>query len=203
MKYVIISTSHRKESNSIKLSSFLKEELIQQEKNADIEILDLATAQLPFWDDRMWEKTSNPLKEKWAPISQMLQMASGFILVIPEWNGMTPAALHNFFLFCSTRELGHKPALIVSLSTGIGGAYPVAEIRSIGYKNTGICYMPSHLIYRYVQNFLDKDKAHDQDIIMMRKRTEMTLGLFRTYCKNFENIRKEDCFDYKKFPHGM
>lgn len=63
--------------------------------------------------------------------------------------------------------------------------------------------MPSHLIYRYVQSFLDKDKANDRDIIMMKERTEMTLGLFRTYCKHFEKIRKEDCFDYKKFPHGM
>lgn len=105
MKYVIISTSHRKESNSLKLSCILKEELIQQEKSADIEILDLAASDLPFWDDRMWEKTSNPLKEKWAPISQMLQTASGFILVIPEWNGMTPAALHNFFLFLLNKRI--------------------------------------------------------------------------------------------------
>ena len=49
-------------------------------------------------------------------------------VVSPEWNGMVPSMLTNFFLLCSNNELAHKPGLLVGVSSGTGGSYPVAEL---------------------------------------------------------------------------
>jgi len=42
-------------------------------------------------------------------------------------------------------ELGHKPALIVAVSSGDGGAYPVSELRMSSYKNNRLCYIPEQV----------------------------------------------------------
>ena len=70
----------------------------------------------------------------------------------PEWNGMATPAIKNFFLYFSSSVLFHKPALIVTVSAGHGGAYPVIELRSSGYKNTKLCYIPEHVIIREAAN---------------------------------------------------
>ena len=203
MKITLLSSSQRKNSNSLKVSSFLAEEIKKTDASCTCEILDLATLGLPFWDDRMWEAGPNPLKEIWLPISKKLKESDGFIIISPEWNGMSPAALHNLFLYCSDHELTHKPALIASVSAGIGGPYPVSELRMIGYKNTRLCYLPEHLIFRNVVNFLDEEMKEDRRNMMMRTRTKGTLELLLNYTKAFQTIRKNDRFDYKTFPSGM
>lgn len=202
MKFVIISSSQRKDSNSLKVSNYLKEELKKQDSTAQIEVLDLAQIKLPFWDERMMETSSNSSKEAWTPLSKILNEAHSFIFTVPEWNGMVPPILFNFFLFCS-QELSHKPALIASVSAGIGGVYPVSELRMAGYKNTRICYLPEHLIFRYVGEFLKPENKEQNGFQKLRERTSETLKLFRSYSKAFILIRESDTFDYKKFPSGM
>ena len=202
MNIVIISSSHRKNSNSRKTSNYLKEKIEKQDSSIKANILDLSEINLPFWDDRMWESSSNTLKEQWKPSSELLSAAEGFILVIPEWNGMSPASLHNLFLFCSNNELTHKPALITTVSAGIGGTYPISEIRMAGYKNTKICYLPEHLIFRNIESFLDETNE-DKRILQMRERTKQTLTLFQTYCEAFISIREKDSYDHKSFGNGM
>ena len=54
-------------------------------------------------------------------------------------------------------QLGHKPALIVTVSSADGGAYPVAELRMSSYKNNRICYLPEHVILRNVERILNDD----------------------------------------------
>ena len=39
----------------------------------------------------------------------------------------------NFFLHCNKGELSHKPALLVSISSGNGGSYPISELRSSNF----------------------------------------------------------------------
>lgn len=41
---------------------------------------------------------------------------------------MVPAALKNLFLLCTGGEIAHKPALIVAVASGQGGADLVAEL---------------------------------------------------------------------------
>lgn len=203
MKIIIISSSHRKNSNSLKVSKLLMADLLEQDKKLEVNILELSQDLLPFWDDDMWESSPNELKEKWSPLSKSLKAAHGFIFVTPEWNGMVAPALHNLFLFCSQHEMTHKPALITSVSTGVGGAYPISELRSTGYKNTRVCYLPDHLIFRYVNKFFDPKNQTDPENLRLKERITGTLKIFRTYCEGFVAIRKANNFDFKKYPNGM
>jgi NAD(P)H-dependent FMN reductase len=44
-----------------------------------------------------------------------LDSCDGFVVVTPEWHGMVPAGLKNFFLLWpGSGVLAHKPALIIS-----------------------------------------------------------------------------------------
>ena len=60
----------------------------------------------------------------------------------------------NFFLLCSNGELSHKPGLLISISSGNGGAYPIAELRSSSYKNTHIMWIPENIIIRNVEQYV-------------------------------------------------
>ena len=59
----------------------------------------------------------------------------------------------NFFLVFNNGELFHKPGLIVSISSGNGGAYPISELRASSYKNSHIMWIPENIIIRNVEQF--------------------------------------------------
>ena len=82
-----------------------------------------------------------------SPISNKLASSDAFIVISPEWHGMAPAGLKNFFLMWGKGELAHKPALIITVSSGDGGSYPVAELRMSSYKNNRICFLPELPIF--------------------------------------------------------
>ena len=107
-------------------------------------------------------KTNTPAEKKdgkgvwgetWNSISENLSNADGFILVVPEYGGMATPAAKNIFLLSGNGEFAHKPGLIVSISSGNGGAYPIAELRSSSYKNTHIMWIPENIIIRNVEEF--------------------------------------------------
>ena len=85
-------------------------------------------------------------------------------MVVPEYGGMSTPNSKNFFLlfnfffffffFLLNGELFHKPGLIVSISSGNGGAYPISELRSSSYKNSHIMWIPENIIIRNVNQFL-------------------------------------------------
>ena len=66
-------------------------------------------------------------------------------MISPEWAGMAPAHLKNFLLMCDGGELAHKPAQLIGVSSGMGGAYPIAELRMSGYKNNFLMWLPDHM----------------------------------------------------------
>jgi len=101
--------------------------------------------------------------------------------------------------------MAHKPALIVSVSSSSGGAYPVAELRMSSYKNTRICYIPDHVIVRNVEKVfntpgLDKSNADD---FRIKTRLIYSLEVLRVYAESFKSIRKSSSIDLKKYSSGM
>ena len=152
MKIAIICGSHRKDSESLKVSSYLSN-LIQSEKK-ETYILNLGTAGIPLWEESVWSDDAG-WKKLWSPYSEELKSSDGIVIVSPEYGGMAAPALKNFFLLCSKQELAHKPGLIVTVSAARGGAYPVSELRASSYKNTQICYMPEHIIVRNAKQVLN------------------------------------------------
>ena len=125
MKISIISASHRINSQSKKVSNFLLNSLSNLESQLDTFVLDLADADLPMWSPEKKEG-KGIWGETWKSISSNLNNSDGFILVVPEYGGMATPAAKNIFLLCGNGELAHKPGLIVSISSGNGGSYPIS-----------------------------------------------------------------------------
>ena len=199
MKISIISASHRINSQSKKISGFLQKNLFNIDPNLDAFMLDLANVALPFWSPE--KKDGKGIwGETWNTISNNLNQSDGFILVVPEYGGMATPAAKNIFLLCGNGELAHKPGLIVSVSSGNGGAYPISELRSSSYKNTHIMWIPENIIIKNVEEF--NPSAHGKNIPeWLDDRIDYVLELFLTYASNMKPIRK--IVNRKEFGNGM
>ena len=203
MKIAIISGSHRNPSQSEKVARHI-EKALQQEEGVDTWLYTLADNPLPLWDQSLWE--DNPeWNERLAPIREQLVSSDGFVIVSPEWHGQVPAGLKNFFLLFNRFELGHKPAMIVAVSSADGGAYPVAELRMSSYKNNRICYIPEQLIVRNVEKVLN-DKAEDNSQeadSYFRERISWSLGILKAYAEAMKPMRESVQLHHDKFGNGM
>ena len=192
MKIVIISGSNRRNSQSIRISNILFQKL--SFLNINVSLLNLEKENFPFWQDD-YDNLVSPHKKAFEKTSLLLKDAEGFIFVVPEWGGMVPSQVKNIFLLASNNELAHKPGLIVSLSESMGGAYPIAELRSFSYKNTKICWIPEHVIIRKVKEFLpDTDERLDS-------RLDYSCKMLVEYSKALKPVR--NVADLKTFKNGM
>jgi NAD(P)H-dependent FMN reductase len=204
MKIGIISGSHRNPSQSEKVARYLEKTLTSDFADIDPWIFTLADNPLPLWDQTLWEDNEE-WNQRLAPIKQQLNECDGFIIISPEWHGQVPAGLKNFFLMFNRFELGHKPALIVTVSSGDGGAYPVAELRMSSYKNNRLCYIPEQVILRNIETILNeeaKDNNPDADIYF-RERIEWALGILRGYAIALKFMRESTKIHHDKFSNGM
>lgn len=171
-------------------------------RDSNTYFFDLANNPLPLWDEGVWENEPRWTK-LWGPIAQELQSCNGYVIVAPEWSGMVPAGLKNFFLFTSADIIGHKPALIVSISASRGGAYPVTELRQSSYKNTRLCYIPEHIIVRDCPKMFLGEEPQSDDDAYIRNRLDYTLKLLNHYALALNSVRESGIIDHKAFPNGM
>lgn len=203
MKIAIISGSHRKNSQSMKVARHIEETL---KNNNDIEtwLFSLEDNPLPLWDEGVWDG-----EQRWldilTPLREQLTSCDALVIISPEWHGQVPAGLKNFFLLFGKNELGHKPALIVSVSSGIGGSYPVAELRMSSYKNSRICYIPEHVIIRDVESVLNKEAADNNtgSDAYIRERLHWSLDILQAYAAALQPIRASGVTQNDKFGNGM
>jgi NAD(P)H-dependent FMN reductase len=202
MKIAIISGSHRPESQSGRVARYIERRLTSKFSLQETYLLDLGRTALPLWDEDAW-KPSEEFVQSWSPVSAELKTAEGFVFVSPEWAGMVPAALKNFFLLCNKGELAHKPALIVAVSASRGGAYPIAELRMSSYKNTYVCYIPDHLIVRDVATAFVGEEPQSKDDERIRARADYAVGVLLAYAKAFGPIRASGVINLAAYPYGM
>lgn len=204
MKISIISGSHRNPSQSEKIARYIESELNTKHSDIDPFVYLLADNPLPLWDQSVWE--DNPeWNERLAPLKQQFSSSDGFVIITPEWHGQVPSGLKNFFLLLSRFELAHKPALIVSVSSGAGGTYPVAELRMSSYKNNRLCYIPEHLIIRDVEKVFNKNESdNDQrSDSYYKERLSWCLDILLGYGKALKSMRNEVQIHHDKFTNGM
>lgn len=204
MNITIVSGSHRKISQSIKIAKAIKSALKPLKECDEANIFDLANNPLPLWHEDM-RKVGKQSKSFLESISKKLAYSDAFIIISPEWHGMVPAGLKNFFLMWGKGELAHKPALIVTVSSGDGGSYPVAELRMSSYKNNRICYLPEHLIIRNVESVFNDNEIDNNSSSQeyFENRLDYCLKLLLTYSKAFKQIRESDAVGIKKYGSGM
>ncbi len=202
MKITIISGSHRRQAQSLKVVEFIRGQLV--EKGVEAEVLSLSGNPLPLWDEAVWE--DDPAwRQRLAPWRERLTASDALVVISPEWHGQAPAGLKNFFLLFGKDELGHKPALIVAVSSGDGGAYPVAELRMSSYKNNRLCYIPEQVIVRHVEQVLnpaaeDNDERSDA---FYRARIGWALDILRQYAVALKGVRESGVTESDRFRNGM
>lgn len=204
MKIAIISGSHRSPSQSEKIGRYIESVFHKDYGDVDPYLYLLADNPLPLWDQGIWEGDAS-WQARLDPIREQLAASDAFIIITPEWHGQVPAGLKNFFLMFNRFELGHKPALIVAISSGTGGSYPVAELRMSSYKNNRLCYIPEQLIIRDVENvFNDEPKDNDIDAdSYFKSRLWWCLDILIGYGNALKQMRENTPIHHDDFANGM
>ena len=202
MHIALIDGSHRHNSQSLKVAKYLAARLPVLDSAVTADVIELTGNPLPLWDDMMWQAGSD-LQKQWEPYARRLQAADGFVVVSPEWHGMVPAGLKNFFLYCGIKDVGHKPALIATDLAGRNGAYPVAELRMSSTKNNRLCYIPEELIVREVGSVFNDGPPASKDDEFLRDRADFALRLLLDYAKALAAVRQNGAIYEKKYSSGM
>ena len=203
MKIGIVTGSHRKDSQSAKVGRFLSAQLDARDGVATW-VLDLGRSPLPLWDEDIWSQGS-----QWSAIPDLktaLDQSDGFVVIAPEWHGMVPAALKNFFLlWAATGELSHKPALPCAVSAGEGGAYVISELRMSSYKNNRLCWLPEQLIARDVKVICNEDSTQNDtpNHDAFAERSRYALDLLLAYAAALRSVRNSGLIDHDTFMNGM
>ena len=199
MNISLIAASHRENSQSKKITDIIEAKLKIFDKLIKISVIDLASTNIPFWSPEK-KKGKGVWSDTWKNVSNTLANSSGFILVVPEYGGMATPQAKNLFLLCDKGELAHKPGLIVSVSSGNGGAYPITELRSSSYKNTHIMWIPENIIIRNVEEF-NPGNHGDKIPEWLDDRIDYVLELLLAYVSNMKPLR--ELINRKDFGNGM
>ena len=168
----LIAGSSQQTSQSAKVAHWLAASL--QRRGSETSVIALGQLPLPLWpepDD----------KGVWPELSATLRSADALVVISPEWHGMASPALKNLFMYAGRRELAHKPALLVGVSGGQGGSYPLAELRASSYKNCSLCYLPEHLIVRHVEQVMNPGEPTSEDDQRIRVRADWAMDLLLDY----------------------
>lgn len=200
MNIVVISGSGRTNSQSLKVANWLADALTEQD--ATTSVIDLTKEDyLPILHEDVWGDVLGAPAEK---LQAKLKDADGYVVVTPEWAGIASPALKNFFLYVG-KVMADKPALLVGVSSTMGGQYPTTELRATSHKNTRVVYIPEQLIVRNAEGILNSPKpAEDnKEDAYIQGRARYDLGVLLAYAEAMKPLRGHNAIDYDRFPHGM
>lgn len=202
MKFFVLSGSHRKEAQSLKVARYAESILVREHDGATVHFYSLSGNPLPLWD----EEHGGAPDELWDPISAELKAADALVVVTPEWSGMATPGVKNFLLNCTAGEIGHKPGLIVTVSATRGGSYPIAELRMSSYKNSRLNWIPEHVIVHHAVanlNAPDGDPGLTKEDALIRQRLRYALKVLEQYGQALAGVRASGVIDHKTFRSGM
>ena len=202
MQIAIIVGSHRKDSQSAKVARFLASQLTGLGDHS-CWICDLGKDPLPLWDEEIGSDA--PQWSDLKALTENIDTADAFIMIAPEWHGMVPAALKNFFLVCGGASFAHKPALPVGVSVGPGGTYPINELRTSSYKNNRLCYLPEHLIVRNCMVVMNEDVSENDEgeHSYISERSLYCMKQLIAYADALAQVRASGAADLTPYPNGM
>ena len=114
-------------------------QLIKTTPDVDVQLVDLATINLPFLDEAASPATGNYTQEHTKKWSEIISASDGFIFVTPEYNHSYSPVLKNAIDFLY-KEWNYKPVAFVSYGSLAGGSRAVEQLRLVlgGVKMYGI-----------------------------------------------------------------
>ncbi len=195
MKIAVISASMRGESQSLKVSQWLVDHL--KALGAEAELVDLHQLDLPMYDVG---ETEAPDKEK---LLKTLGEAEGAVFVSPEWDGMMSHGLVSMLHYLG-KELAHKPVMLVGVSSGRGGHYPLMQMRTMGYKNNHYVISPEALLVQGVNDMMNNHEPEAGSVDeSVQRRADYALRNLIEYAKALRNVRESGVVDFEEFKNGV
>ena len=201
IRVAVVAGSHRVTGESGRVARFVVSRIAALDR-AEPWLLDLAGNPLPLWDPGVWSG-AEPWPTLWQPLAERLQASDALVVVSPEWGGMVPPGVKNFLLLCSNAELAHKPGLAVGVSSGAGGAYPLAELRVSGTKNNHLVWIPEQVALRSVGDLLVGAEPASEADAEVRDRLDHALGVLMAYADALRAVRSDQRVDVSRYPFGM
>lgn len=198
MQTLILCCSHRNNSNSLKVGQIAHELAIKNHPNNVVNLIDLHANPVPLWDEEAWNDNSG-YKQKYQHLTTAAIQANSIIMVVPEYAGMATPIAKNALLLLDGSSVAHKPALMVSVSAGAGGTYPIAELRMSSYKNNRLLWIPDHVIVRYADSFIEPFKGEAQQAF---KRLDYSIKLLHEYTLALNIVRESGILAEQPFPFG-
>lgn len=89
------------------------------------------------------------------------------------------------------------------VSSGLGGAYPLSELRASSYKNCRICFIPEQLIVRQVEAVMNHGPAADADDQRIRERADWALDVLLHYREALRGLPQRIDWSRPQFGNGM
>jgi NAD(P)H-dependent FMN reductase len=127
LSIIIVSTRPGRKGPAV---AYWFQEIAQQHKDFNVELIDLAEVNLPFLDEPehpRFQKYQHQHTKDW---SARINKADAFIFVTPEYNYGYPATLKNALDFVY-HEWSHKPVGFVSYGGMAGGTRCVQLIKPV------------------------------------------------------------------------
>lgn len=202
---VVIAGSNRAEAQSHRIGEIIASRMAARLSAPDsVDLFSLRDIAIPLWDEGKWaaDKPADSFwSTDWPALSARLAAADGFVVISPEWHGMATPHLKNLITCCDGKELAFKPAYLVTVSAGSGGAYPIAELRMNAGKNTFIHWQPDHLIIRDADGFRPGEAEHSAPEWLLQ-RLDLGLDILAATARALKPVR-EEVVDLKLLGTGM
>jgi NAD(P)H-dependent FMN reductase len=157
MKYCILSSSGREGSQSHRIA-LIVQQLLAQLQSCEADVVDLANVTPASWDP--WDPASQT--EALQRVSAACDAADALVFVVPEWGGMAPPVLKYVLQHLTDGQISHKPGMLIGISSGASGTYPIAELRAFGFKNSHLVLVPHHVIMRNINETQDSARGTEQ-----------------------------------------
>lgn len=208
MHYFILAGSHRPQAQSSKVGGYIETTLWTLFPDDTSFLYDLRENPLPLRNDRFRDKQSSEYQEFTkirAPIATELEKADAVVIISPERAGMATPAVKNFMLYTDAHLCANKPALLVSVSAGRGGRYPIAELRMSSTKNNQLCYIPQHVIVDHVGDVLNDYEltGTEKADSFIKARLQYSLKMLEAYAQWLQWVRTSGVSDITTYPYGM
>ena len=194
MRITIISASMRPGSQSLKVSMWLSEHA--QTLGVETEVIDLNEARLPMYD------ASDDIGKHAVDILKSIDSSDGFVFVSPEWNGSMSHGLVNMLHYVD-HELANKPVMLVGVSDGRGGHYPLMQMRIMNYKNNHYVISPEVLLVQDSKNVLNNHDESEGPDGYVKKRAEYALKVLLAYSESLKSVRSSGVINFVDFPNGV
>lgn len=199
MKLLIVAASQRAGSQSVALARHIETLVPKIEGLIDGEtrLIDLSDHREALWAAEPEMQGADAL----TLLRDAALWADALVFVVPEWSGMAPPLAKNFFLIMRPLDLAHKPGVIVAVSAGSGGAYPIAELRMGSYKNTKLCWLPDHVIIRGTDlQYLSDNNVEPPAV---NERLCGAMRMLSIYSHALQAVRDDLNAVSRRWPYGM